>query len=152
MSDVSDLLSSAAAFSAAAFSFGSIRARAIALLESDFSPISISRRTASEKLGLSCCVAAHRFTAARVSLDIRKPTMGSWPVAGRPLLFLFEDIDRRIVFVFSINYLQCKARQHLGASRWRERHEAESGHGFLGPSFKSENLGANAEAFWVRST
>src|SRR5262249_16301101 len=72
---------------------------------SDFSPISISRRNASEKVGLSCCVAAHLFTAARVSLDIRRPTIGSWPVAGRPTLFLLEDIDRRMRFMFSINCL-----------------------------------------------
>src|SRR5262249_9701148 len=45
---------------------------------------------------------------------IRSPTMGSWPVAGRPLLFLLEDIDRRIWFVFSINCLHCKGPR-LGA-------------------------------------
>ena len=40
--------------------------------------------------------------------------MGSWPVAGRPPLFLLEDIDRRIWFVFSINCLHCKGPR-LGA-------------------------------------
>src|SRR5262245_34804899 len=59
---------------------------------SDFSPMSITRRVASDSVGLSCCVAAHRLMASRVSSDIRTPITGRIPVRGRPRLFCFLDL------------------------------------------------------------
>jgi len=49
-----------------------------------FSPISISRRMASERPGESSSLAAHVSTAVRISFDSRMAVTGSWPVAGRP--------------------------------------------------------------------
>src|SRR5262249_57569234 len=75
---------------------------------SDLSPISIRRRSASEKFGLSCCDAAHLVTAARVSLDTRTPTIDRTPVRGRPRLFRFRGVDLTMFFV-NINSLAPQA-------------------------------------------
>jgi hypothetical protein len=47
--------------------------------------ISISRRIASERDGLSFCSLAQFSTAILVADGSRKVKTGSWPVAGRPL-------------------------------------------------------------------
>jgi hypothetical protein len=51
------------------------------------------RRIASEKEGLSSWRRAQASTAFRTSGDMRNPTIGSKPVAGRPLFFRLAGID-----------------------------------------------------------
>ena len=58
-----------------------------------FSPISTSRRVASERVGRSAWCSAHFTIAARSTGDARKPIMGSRPVAGLPRLFGLAFID-----------------------------------------------------------
>ncbi|MBU6463227.1 MAG: hypothetical protein KGR71_11535 [Proteobacteria bacterium] len=53
-----------------------------------FSPISTSRRIAVAKGGSSCCLPAHVRISSWNCSDIRTPTIGSFPVAGRPRPFL----------------------------------------------------------------
>ena len=54
----------------------------------DFSPISTSRRMATERPGLSSCAAAQASIMATISSDQRVPICRPRPVAGRPRRFL----------------------------------------------------------------
>jgi hypothetical protein len=58
-----------------------------------FSPSSTRRRMASDKLGLSDWLSAHRTTDARIVGEARKPMSGSFPVAGLPRLLGLTFID-----------------------------------------------------------
>jgi hypothetical protein len=58
----------------------------------DFSPISTSRRMASESEGMSGWFSAQRIISARIAGSARKPIIGVIPVAGRPADFCLADI------------------------------------------------------------
>jgi hypothetical protein len=57
-----------------------------------FSPSSTRRRMASDSVGMSGCLSAHRTIAARITGSARKPIIGVIPVAGRPADFCLADI------------------------------------------------------------
>src|SRR5262249_12998630 len=66
--------------------------------------VSIIRRMASERGGLSSCFAAHASIASRISGESLIAVTGSRPVAGRPLFFGTTPID---FFIF--RYYQNRA-------------------------------------------
>jgi hypothetical protein len=68
------------------------------------SPSSTRRRMASERLGSSSCLSAHVSTAARRGGGNLNAVIGSFPVAGRPRLFLGITL-----FDFAINRYNLKA-------------------------------------------
>lgn len=63
------------------------------------SPSSTSRRMASERSGLSVCLAAQASTFSRNSDESRIAVTGSRPVAGRPLFFRTTFLRDAFIFL-----------------------------------------------------
>jgi hypothetical protein len=63
------------------------------------SPSSTSRRMASERPGLSVCLAAQASTFSRNSDESRMAVTGSCPVAGRPLFFRTTFLLAAFIFI-----------------------------------------------------
>jgi hypothetical protein len=70
-----------------------------------FKPSSISRRTASERDGLSGCFCAQSSTRAINSVGARTGSTGAMPVAGRPRFFVARKLFLTLA-IFRIRKLQ----------------------------------------------
>ena len=84
-----------------------------------FSPSSTSLRIASERPGVSSCLAAQPSTAEDKATGRRTADTGSTPPTffGRPLDFLFTGIDRFIFLVYKIIRPMGSANFHTGPNR-----------------------------------
>ena len=83
-----------------------------------FSPSSTSRRMASERAGVSACLAAQLATAARNSSDSLIAVTGSRPVAGRPPLLGFgsTDLDFDMFWYYHASRPRGRADFRLGSN------------------------------------
>ena len=77
-----------------------------------FRPSSISRRTASERDGLSGCFCAQTSTRAINSLGARTGSTGAMPVAGRPRFFVARKLSLTLA-IFRIRKLQADGKLAL---------------------------------------
>src|SRR5262245_28907293 len=75
-------------------------------------PSSISRRTASERVGLSGCFCAQSSTRAINSLGARIGSTGAMPVAGRPRFFVARKLFLTLT-IFRIRKLQADGKLAL---------------------------------------